>query len=317
MTKTLRKTLPITISLIAVFVLTSACTSATTAPTPTPTPEATHTITPSPMPPTATPTPAPLSVVEVEDVRYLTPLAENAQAQVLDIYAPETASGDRPWPVVIFAHGYRQSKRALATVSREIAAEGAVVFTPDWFTDPSSAATWRQMQETLVCAVQFARAEAPAYHGDPSNVTLVGFSMGGGVGAQVAIAQAAINDQWDAYARDHDGPPPQVACDAAETAVQIDAFIGIGGAYTLPDRFETTDPDLWAMLTGLGEQRDLIIRLLQGEFDSTVPPETADIYYTRLIEAGFNVELIPYDSGHTVPRDLTVETVIEITQDRP
>ncbi len=289
------------------------------APTPSPTPTArppapTAPSTDTPAPTTAT-SPTTEPVVIIEDLTYLRPQAPDAGERQLDVYAPALpAPDDGGYPTVIFAHGYNQSRRALVTVSRQIAAEGAVVFTPTWPTDPTSAASWRRMTEALACAVRYARKNGPAYGADPDNVVFVGFSMGATLGAQVALAEDDLATLWAGYAAEHGGPSSQVACVAADTPVRVDAFVGIGGSYTLADRFDETDPDLWALLTTLGDNADLVIRLLHGEFDSTVSPESSAAFAERLSAAGFDVEFTTFDQGHTVPRVLTAETVMALAQ---
>ncbi|MGC9371645.1 MAG: alpha/beta hydrolase [Paracoccaceae bacterium] len=298
-------------------VLVALIVSCTRAPTPSPTPRPpTSTTEPTTQPsPTTAPSPTAEPVVIVEDLTYLRPLVPDADERQLDVYAPALpAPDDAGYPTVIFAHGYNQSRRALVTVSRGIAAEGAVVMTPSWPTDPTSAASWREMTEALACAVRYARDNGPAYGADPDHVILVGFSMGGALGAQVALAEDGLDALWAEYAAEHEGPPPQVACVSADTPVRVDAFVGIGGAYALADRFEDTDPDLWALLTQLGNNADLVIRLLHGEFDTTVSPEVSQAFADRLSAAGLDVAVVTYDSGHVVPRELTVETVTALAE---
>jgi len=260
---------------------------------------------------TAVPTKMPMVTI-VKDVPYLAPLQDSAKERSLDIYVPVPSTGDldEQHPVVVFAHGYNQGKNALATVCRALAERGAVVYAPSWRTDPSTAASWREMTESLACAVRTARASAPDYNGNPDDVTLVGFSMGGSVGAIVALNGAGLDDLWSTYAVDHDGPPAQVRCLNGDISAEVQAFVGIGGAYALPDRFEAEDADLYSLLTAHSTSTDLRITLLHGAFDSTVPPIVSEDFRQRLIAAGYAPTLASYDSGHTIPRDVTVEAVL-------
>ena len=273
--------------------------------------------TPTALPATAmspSPTEAP-AVAVVQDAVYALPVAGTANVQMLDVYAPGAPQdAAAAHPVVVFAHGFGQTKAAMVTVSRELARQGAVVFTPSWPTDPSSAASWREMTEVMACAVRFARANAPAYGGDPDNLTLAGFSMGGGVGAFVALNAGHLDQLWKAYAASHDGPPQQAACAAADEPIAVRAFVGIAGAYTLADGFAQSNPDLYALLSQTDGTTDLKIALLQGEFDTTVPAEVAETFEGRLEAAGYAPTLTMYDSGHTVPRELTVQTVMDIAR---
>ena len=53
----------------------------------------------------------------------------------------------------------------------------------------------------------------------------------------------------------------------------------------------------------------LRVRLRYGESDSTVPPQASAAFEALLAEAGYDVGLIGFEGGHTVPRDEVVETV--------
>ncbi len=302
---------PLIWSLLTVLAVLSACSQ------PPPATLIPATALPTPIPATTTrpsPTEAP-PVDIVQDAVYALPVAGTANVQMLDIYAPGLPQdAATAHPVVVFAHGFGQTKAAMVTVSRELAEQGAVVFTPSWPTDPSSAASWREMTEVMACAVRFARANAPAYGGDPDNLTLAGFSMGGGVGAFVALNASHLDRLWDTYATAHDGPPQQAACAASDESLAVRAFVGIGGAYTLADTFKVSVPDLYTLLSQMGSAADLKIALLQGEFDTTVPVEVAETFKARLEAAGYTPTLTMYDSGHTVPRELTVQTVMDISR---
>ncbi len=166
----------------------------------------------------------------------------------------------------------------------------------------------------MACAVRFARANAPAYGGNPENLTLAGFSMGGGVGAFVALNADDLGRLWETYAAGHDGPQQQAACAAADEPLAVRAFVGIGGAYTLADGFAQSNPDLYALLSQMDGTAGLKIALLQGEFDTTVPAQVAETFKARLEAAGYAPTLTLYDSGHTVPRELTVQTVMDISR---
>lgn len=311
----------------------SACTTPLPPPTPTATPPPTQT--PTAVPPTATTAPSPIptstpepapdtptpDLIVVEDVPYLQPVAPGARDRALDIYAPPTAS-DPGYPIVIYLHGKSQNKSALGRPSRTVAEQGAVVFTPTYPTDAGSPDAWREMSEAVTCAVQYARAHAPTYGGDPDNVTVVGFSLGGAVGALVALAEAQLVPRWDELADRHGGPHQQVVCHASEPPVRVDAFVGIGGAYSrLIDPGQSvsgsTAPDPLAhLLAGPGANPDLRLRLLQGEFDSTVVPQVATDFGAWLEDAGYDVAVINYDSGHTVPRELAAATVMQLASGR-
>ena len=246
----------------------------------------------------------------------------------LDVYAP---SEPGPWPVVVFAHGLGARKEGYAILSRGIAEQGAVVFAINWPTmNPDTAVQndgrgFREMLETLACAIRFAGARAPDYGGDAARVALVGFSLGGGAGAHIALVGDEVDRLWEEFAALRGGPPPQVDCTVSGGSAHVDAFVGIAGAY---DAFVGTDgkygrewlqerdPELWEMFySSLGRNLDLKVRLIHGEHDSTIPFENSVEFDTALAEAGYDTELSQFDGGHYVPLELTVETVMEIARD--
>jgi predicted esterase len=64
-----------------------------------------------------------------------------------------------------------------------------------------------------------------------------------------------------------------------------------------------------------GKNPELVIRLLHGEFDSLVPIQAAEHFNAALIDAGYDSLLIPYDLGHAVPIELTIETILAVAGD--
>jgi acetyl esterase/lipase len=287
----------------------------------------------TPAPPTATPSPDPAVKVS-KDIAYTTPLhpgsipdvpsinqVDYGIVQELDVYAP---SEPGPWPVVVLAHGLPESKESYTDLSRALAEQGAVVFTVNWPVSlPNIAAgengvRYRESYETLACAVRFARATAPDYGGDPARVTLAGFSMGGAYGAYTALVGDGLDPLWEEFTSARGGPPPQVECVAEGVPTHVDAFVGTFGCYNWIDVLQEKEPELWelnSIYTHLGENPDLKVRLIHGEEDYQCPYEFAVQFEAALAEAGYDSSLTPFDGGHWLPAELTVEEIMKVAGD--
>jgi acetyl esterase/lipase len=312
-------------ALLVLLILTSSCTSAessmptaiptatagtvpsmtwtaTKANTPTPEPPPTLTATPQ----TPTPTPFPLAVTQ--DITYTAPLQPDLSAQALDVYAPAAQGA---WPVVVVLHGYLVRKEDVRLMSKAIAGQGAVVFTANWpaWTSPSIAvqgdgAKLREWVETVACAIRFARATASDYGGDPGRVTLVGHSLGGGIGSVVALAGDNIGPSWEEFASTRGGPPPQIDCLASEGSAYPDAFVGYGGAYMMFESLEQDDPELWKIVSPyalIGSNPNLQVRLIHGKWDSMMPEEAIELsiqLVEAMQEAGYDATWTVVDAGH-------------------
>ena len=76
------------------------------------------------------------------------------------------------------------------------------------------------------------------------------------------------------------------------------------------------DLELWeTFFASLGSNPNLKFRFIHGEDDDSVPFEESAEFAAALEEAGYDVELIPFSGGHTVPFELTAQTVLELTRD--
>jgi predicted esterase len=270
------------------------------------------TLTPTVTVPTMTP---PSEVAS--DVAYAMPLQPDVAEQRLDVYTPEAAAG----PVVVFLHGLDGNKEYLVSESQAIAEQGAVVFTVNWPVRIADLAArengkgFREMSEVLSCASRFARAKASDYGGDPSQVTLVGFSYGAAAGAWVALAGDNLDRSWEGFASIQGGPPPQVECVVSGVSANVDAFVGIAGRYGFAGPLQERDPELWQIAdpyAHLGQDLDLRVRLIHGERDNLVRPEHAVQFNDALAEAGYDTSLTLWDGKHRVPIELTVAEVIEV-----
>ena len=293
-------------------------------PTPTPVVATSTPMPPTPIPPTPTATPSfPLPVEVTSDVAYTAPLQPDVPAQRLDVYAPVEPG---PWPVVVFVHGYHACKEGHEKLSRAIAEQGAVVFTIEWRISLPVIAVredgkrFREMHETVACAVRFARATAPQYGGDPDWVVLVGFSAGAWMGGYLALVGDGVAQLWEEFESKRGGPPQQVECLVGGSSARVDAFVGIGGAYGLSESLKEEDPELWEVNSidaQLGKNPDLRVRLLHGEWDDTVRAEASVKFDAVLAEAGYDTESTQFEGGHMIPLDLTVETIMEVAGREP
>lgn len=182
----------------------------------------------------------------VDDDRFL-PRTLNAE-----IVAPESGG---PWPVVVMFHGNGGNPDDLRAEARKVAARGRVVFNVAWqrvvATDdiPSVLDLYSRQ---AACAVSFARAVAADYGGDPSHVTLFGFSGGGNAAAVVAFADP---EPLDTCAAVSDGP---VSALVIVDGALLLASDGWDGAFEEdPDTFYAFTP--WRLLD---DGTDIPIHLL-------------------------------------------------------
>jgi acetyl esterase/lipase len=286
-------------------------------PTPTPSPEPTATVpTPSPVP-TRT---EPLAVVSSTDLIFgLGPEGEEWQ---LDEYAPVEPG---PWPLVVFLPGSGESKIRYKALGEALAGQGFIVSVIDY---PKMlpigaiigrATGYRAMADTADCALRFTRERAALAGYDDLPSILAGFSLGAGVGAQVALAGDELEDRWANYEL-IGGAPRQVECIAGGESQAADAFIGIGGPYGEflgigpgIDFLEERDPEFLEMIQTLMESNaDLKVRLLHGNDDRVVSPEQSGGFKTALRERGLDVFLTSFDGGHVVPRDPVIQAFVNL-----
>lgn len=272
----------------------------------------------SPAPvPTATPPQTP----PTRDVTYTRSLAPAVLPQSLDVYAPAGESSRGGWPVVVVIHGFMQSKRDFRLLSEEMATQGALVFTLDWPTYSGSSVLrehgkkMREMTETLVCAVRYASAHAADYGGNPERLILVGFSLGAYGGALVSLAGETLEVEWAELSRRAGEPADQVECLAAGDT-RVAAFIGIAGPYQAFDDPQTAGPELAALLAPsahLGDNPDLVVRLLHGENDARVDASASQQFVSALSAAGYDAGLTMFPEGHKVPHDLTLAALAALS----
>ncbi len=254
-------------------------------PAATPLPPAITPITPTvtPVPSTAAPDSAePLATEATKNILYAK--VDRLPSQ-LDVYAP---SEPGPWPVVVVVHGFNSSRYDTAQLARTIASRGAVVFNPNvLFTVPLTTAI-----ERLACAVRFARAKAPDYDGDPSEIVILGISAGAASAVVVGLAGDDFNE----------------GCVVSDGSALPDGVVAFEGPYEFattaygiaidhaslrrdnPELLEAIDP-----YSHIGRNPGLLVRLIHGVdvdddwFD--VRPEESIELQQALVDAGYDVEL--------------------------
>ncbi len=144
----------------------------------------------------------------------------------------------------------------------------------------------RAQAEQTACAIRFARARAAELGSDDPIVVIGGFSEYGGVAAHVALFGARLEERWDEFAATVGGPPRQVECVVADGSTQMDALVGLAGAYDLyVPVFDglygrayqhERDPELQQFLaSAIGANPELMVRLIHGTVDQAIPMESS------------------------------------------
>jgi acetyl esterase/lipase len=201
----------------------------------------------------------------------------------LDVYAPAESG---PWPVVVMFHaGPPPHKERLSTHARRVADLGFVVFNATWGAGAPSPGTREQalpITSQAACAVEFARAHAAEYGGDPATMIVFGH----GFGANFMAAMIA-------FAR----PDASAGCLGSTTPGGINALVTWDGDWLLQgsdvnwDERLAADPTLMDALTPwkhLPEHKDLkVVMLVSERFgggdvnpDRPLPdPQAADAFF--------------------------------------
>jgi acetyl esterase/lipase len=172
-----------------------------------------------------TPTVSPIQVRAIKDIPY-------NSAMLMDIYRP-SQSGD--WPVAVIFHGNGEAKWSMGELASAISSLGVVVFVPSLTTSPpkdesTGIAYITQGQEEAACSIRFARKNASSYGTSSDVLIVVGYSLGGLMGALMALA----GDQFHGD------------CLVEEGSAVPDAFVGLDGGYDpvpfIPDEVINVDP---------------------------------------------------------------------------
>ena len=216
---------------------------------------------PASLPSAAVATPGPTVTTGPPPTRNITYESTNPELtpDALDVYAPAKAG---PWPVVVmFPAGARST---LSYNARRVADLGFVVFNVSWGHGPGMAAGLATddgllaVQSQAACAVEYARAHAAEYGGDPATMIVFGHSAGAHAAAMVAFAR----------------PAPTAGCLGGATLGPIDALVTWEGNWVLainaPDWNSAlaADPkimDVATPWTHLAEHKDLKVVMLVSE----------------------------------------------------
>jgi acetyl esterase/lipase len=205
----------------------------------------------------------------------------DGEASTVDVYVPDSAEGR---PAVVLLHGIDQNidgkpDTPLDTFAQEIARLGATVFYFDWDTYLGWSS---RTADDLSCVGTFVQAHAAEYGADPERVVIVGHSMGGNAGSNLAFRSFELTHDADCGAI---GPNPRSV-----------AFVGIGGSYGFLSRPVASQPGTFLVKGGSCNTptREALAS------DEIAPGLTA--------EQGH--ELDGYSSVHLAPADLRVLLVI-------
>ncbi len=209
------------------------------------------------------------------------------QRQKLDVYAPVDGKG--PWPVIVFFYGgswNSGNKEPYAFVGRALAAQGFVVFIPNYRLHPQD--PFPSFILDTASALDWTTRHAGEYGGDPRKVFAAGHSAGAYDLALAILDQsylAALGTDTTALrgVATLSGPFDFLPLD---TKVSINTFSHVADlATTQPINFARADvPPLL---------------ILHGSDDTTVRPRNAESLYQKLHAAGADVTLKIYPGiGH-------------------
>ena len=203
----------------------------------------------------------------------------------LDVYAPSGVTQASKLPVIVFFYGGSWSsgtKAGYAFLGRALAARGFVVAVPDFRLVPE--VRFPAFLEDSAAAVEWVRANADRFGGDPDSIILVGHSSGA-----YTAAMLSLDPQW---------------LGADRPAIR--GFAGIAGPYDFLPLDKITEPvfgnatDLRATQpVSFASAGDPPAFLMMAGDDTLVGPRNAERLAQLLKQAGVKAELRSYPKiGH-------------------
>jgi pimeloyl-ACP methyl ester carboxylesterase len=216
-----------------------------------------------------------------------------------DVYYP---SHHGPWPVIVTIHGRPRTQRDMAELARVLAGKGAVVYNVDYRgVRPAYTRGFPEAPSDVACAIRYARSTARRYGGDPRRVVLVGHSMGGYVGALVALAgdtfrtdRGACRSRLNMRASLPDGFVHVAGVSGIHTGYRIDQVF-LGGT-------RGSIPDVWhraTVYTHIGRNRRLKVGIIFERQDPYLGIGHATALYWALHRKRYDVRLELLDEGTT------------------
>ena len=300
----------------------AACASPTT-----PTPAATSVPEANPIPvataipqatatPEASPTSKPPTAEVITDLQYTISTRPGGAGWLLDVYVPAAPAGLPP--VVIFGGmGLPKEGYGYQALAQSLAAEGAVVFLPNFAPGGSSGVDMfrtengialREELEAALCAVRFARAKSADYGGASERVLVIGHGGGGWDGIFTALVGDETETVWDTFADTRGGPPRQMECvEGKSLSGRPDIFLGYAGAYTYFYQVENEDPALFALVHPppyVGRNTDVVLRFVEAKPDENAVHQRVAVlneeFFESLRAAGYDVTWTGADTGYGI-----------------
>jgi predicted esterase len=181
--------------------------------------------------------------------------------KLLDIFQCPSRVGS---PVVLFWHGSGPNERdALSTLASAVNKQGAVCLVPDWQSDTNA-----EGRKNLLDSITFARKEAETYGGDPTRISLCGWSLGANAAADLTLHPDVI-EGW-----------------------RPNAFVGIAGGY---DKSPITDGALTDHMTS---EPDVPCLLVHGTEDHVVDVQRSRDSHEALLGWGWKSTLREVGTDH-------------------
>jgi acetyl esterase/lipase len=240
-----------------------------------------------------------------------------ADAARLDVFSPSPV-GAHPEPVVVTLHGCCGGGEDLFQLAYGLAEAGAVVFNPSWRNLPDGGG-YPDAYEQAACAIAFARARAADYGGDPTRVTVVGWSDGALMAGVAANGHSLCSE-------------PGAVPDAF---VAVGGFLGwpVAGDGTVDPRYVNEGtvrwfggtpeaaPEAWTAgnpYASLGRNQQVAIRLVVGRDDPLLADNLRFLEAARAagLDASLSIAEGAGDQTVVAPRTregkLTVQTILEV-----
>lgn len=248
----------------------------------------------------------------------------NGEPFALDLYFPADSGGA---PILV-TEGFEEVDRLVdagvivANLHGETEPEGMPIAGPDQPMQDNRV-PFRITAEWFGCAIRFARERAAEVGNDDPPVALMSLSVGGGFVSHVALFGADLEAAWDEFAA-AGGPTRQLECAATGGSTGVDGVIGVAGAYDfLVPTFDglyglsyqkEQDPEFQAFLaSAVGRNPSLNVRLFHDPADGAIPLENSTMFEEILAGAGYDVELITFDGGHSYPpAEMIVPALMEV-----